>query len=402
MSGWSSRITNLMSGRFSPFSGSSGGPKHTVTDSDFAYIDPNDLSDDNHVRHGSSAADGGSREHGDIKDSRHHDGRHREHAHSSHSHRDATAASKANRPHRETDVLHLRHKRNIYTVHFPAYSIDDGALSIGSVREAAARKLEMSVHDARRIKMFWKGRNLNNDARYLREEGIRSNDEADVLCSIGASGGLSKDGDSASDSDGVGNSAEDGGDVALGEGKNARRNKKKRERQKLKKAESRDSDIPTLSSSSTYDRPTASSGHVEHLPIPGTHTHPSQRDRSVSPSARHQPSPRRQPSPQPPAPSPKKEPETPMAKLAAIRTNFEDTLVPSALAFIERPPAEKEKRDYEYKRLTETILTQVLIKLDGVETEGDEAARGRRKELVREMQGWLRRLDGVVGKTGGE
>jgi hypothetical protein len=53
----------------------------------------------------------------------------------------------------------------------------------------------------------------------------------------------------------------------------------------------------------------------------------------------------------------------------------------------------------EYKRLSESILTQIILKLDAVDTEGDEGLRTRRKELVKETQTLLSELD-RSGRTG--
>ncbi len=59
------------------------------------------------------------------------------------------------------------------------------------------------------------------------------------------------------------------------------------------------------------------------------------------------------------------------------------------------PPKEQKEREMEYKKLTEGILAQVIMKLDAVDTEGDQDVRGRRKELVRSTQAWLGELDRV-------
>lgn len=61
------------------------------------------------------------------------------------------------------------------------------------------------------------------------------------------------------------------------------------------------------------------------------------------------------------------------------------------------PPSVKKDRDFEYKKLSEGILAQVILKLDEVQSE-DAAVKARRKELVKETQQMLSRLD-EVGKA---
>jgi BAG domain len=312
---WSSRLGGW-AGRFSPFASPSPTSANTqVTDEDYSYITSEDI----------------EREQADSN----------------------RETAKANRPHRETDAILLKHRRVSYPVHFPAYSIDDGELTIGAIRKSAAKKVELPESQTSRIKLFYRGKNLKDDTRTAREEGMRSDSQAEILLVVGEATVVQRP-ESSGDEDEV--------DDKTG------KTKKKRNRRKNKKS------------------PRQSTGPADSS---GTST-----PAMVNPDATFAPS--AAPMPKPVPAQPAKPVLTAIQKLDTLAALFHDTLVPDCDIFISSPPKDDGKRAFEHKRLTETILTQVLLKLDAVETDGDEEARQRRKALVKETQGMLNQLDAIV------
>ena len=331
------------SGRFSPFNRST---PTEVRESDYEYVRPEDLQDE-------PAKPEYYSEH------RHH------HSHSlssSNTHHHHHHHTRSVSPDRDTDVLVLRNKKNSYSVHFPAHSISSGELRVSEIRAQAAKKTGGST---RRIKLFHKGRNLKDDNRLCRDEGLHHTSE--ILCVVGDTSGSSLE---ESDSDASGDSENEIGADGVGDGSGSAEGssdkpRRKRNRRGKKKSKSK---RPAGGADGTLD------------------PHP-----SLAPSAPSKsPSPHRAPSPQPPPGG--RTPQTAMEKIDALSDAL-GQLVPAARDFLANPPRDGGKRDFEYKRLTETILAQILLKVDGVETEGDEGARARRKELVKEGQGWLDTLD---------
>jgi hypothetical protein len=87
-----------------------------------------------------------------------------------------------------------------------------------------------------------------------------------------------------------------------------------------------------------------------------------------------------------------------MAKLDELRAEFTGKWLPLSRQFIAAPPADPKKKEEEHRKLSESVLQQILLKLDGVETDGNPEIRARRKEQVKEAQALLKELDVVVGK----
>lgn len=84
---------------------------------------------------------------------------------------------------------------------------------------------------------------------------------------------------------------------------------------------------------------------------------------------------------------------TPIEEIDFLSHKFRTELVPQGLEFISNTPADAKKRNFEYRKISETILAQILLKSDAVDTEGDTTARMRRKKLVSEVQDFLNDLD---------
>ncbi|KAF2114500.1 hypothetical protein BDV96DRAFT_613184 [Lophiotrema nucula] len=285
-------------------------------------------------------------------------------------------------PDRDTDVLVFKNGRSNYSVHFPAQSIRDGELKVSTVRQAAAKKI--GVDDPRRIRMFYKGRNLKHDERTAREEGLRGDGSgSEILCVVGeaGAGGMAPGSEDSGVPGQAGRSwsddededdTEDVSDSNSGIGGGKKKPRKRGGKKNRKKRGPSSAEASTTNLGYSKAAPTG----AEFLPIP-SHINAGPRPTSAPPA-------------NPPRPS---APQTPIGKMDAIASKFHTELVPLCVQFMNNPPDEKSKRDFEYKKLSETILAQVLLKLDGIETEGDPDARATRKALVKEVNAMLNKLD---------
>ncbi|KAL8699753.1 MAG: hypothetical protein Q9201_005820 [Fulgogasparrea decipioides] len=353
-------------GRYSPFAAAPSHAPPTVTEADFSYLGPDDIDPSSQLRNDSYGFP------------------------ASGPHRSTRADS--NTP----DILVLKHRSTTYPLHFPAYAIADGDVTVGELRRLAAR--ETKTDDHHRIKLLYKGKILRDDSRPCRDEGLKQNSE--VMCVVSETPSFPSHQQSSSSASEdemiengiVGPRVDVDGTIRDDRPARTRRKGHRGGRSKRK--------APTPKDSATY------------LSAPET-PYSTHHDRAHSPARTHSPAPTR-PTPSPAAPSPPQQssqppPPPPPAKpgkltpretLDALASRFHTEFVPQCKTFTSNPPADAKTRDFEYKKLSETILAQIILKLDAVETEGDEGLRAKRKELVRETQAMLATLDSV-GKAGG-
>ncbi|KAI4177022.1 MAG: hypothetical protein LQ343_000502 [Gyalolechia ehrenbergii] len=357
-------------GRYSPFAATSNQPPPTVTEADYHYLGPDDI---------------------DPPSQHHNDGygfpppR--------------ISRSDSNIP----DILVLKHRSTTYPLHFPAYAIADGDVTVGEVRRLAAR--ETKTEDHHRIKLLYKGKILRDDTRPCRDEGLKQNSE--IMCVISEATSFpssshqhqqqtQQSSSSASEDEMIENGMGTGPRVDVdGSIRDDRphRSRRKGHRGGRKKK------------SSNTATPKDSSSHLAAPEMPYSSNND---NRSRSPhrtTSSPPPNPNLRPTPSP-APPPQSQPQPsnvkpngPRETLDLLATRFHTEFVPKCVAFTSNPPSDAKTRDFEYKKLSETILAQIILKLDAVETEGDEGLRAKRKELVRETQVVLGGLD-KVGKGG--
>lgn len=248
----------------------------------------------------------------------------------------------------DDDILLIKNKGVTYPEHFPAYSIGDGKLLVGDVRERVQMIMKLSDRRTRKIKLLYKGRQLKDDDEPVCTYNVKNNSEILVVLPDG-----NADDDSSSDS------SEEV--VVVGREDGERSKKSKNKKRKSKKKGRNNSSSPR---DSNLEVPSGGAGADGRAPSPAAGAGASTGTPSVA-----------------------------VEKLNAINTHFTTKLLPLCVQYTASPPSDTKKREDEHRKLSETIMQQVLLKLDEVETNGEEEARARRKELVRVVQDVLKGLD---------
>lgn len=349
-----------LNGPYSPFGAPATRSPPTVSEDDYTYLVPDDIVDPPRPQRTQAPGDS----YGFPVTSSRHPSR-------------SSAATNPDAP----DILILKHKGRTYPLHFPAFSIGEGQLEVRDVRQAAAKATDSG--DPRRVKLLYKGKTLKDNDVPCREEGLKQNSELMCVITEGLVNGRgegesseSADEDEMNQLGGGGVRIEVDGSIAGGSG--GRRKKRKGHRGGARKKGDSGANTPRDPRDSGY----LASDNYTSNPNSAPNT-----SRSNSPLPPAQPASSRTAPP----------PSSPLAKIEEIASTFHTKFVPQCIQFMSNPPSDVKTRDFEYKKLSETILAQILLKLDEVQTEGDDVARGKRKELVKETQALLSRLD-AVGK----
>lgn len=253
----------------------------------------------------------------------------------------------------DDDILLIKHKGVTYPEHFPAYSIGDGKLLVGDVRERVQMIMKLSDRRTRKIKLLYKGKQLKDDAEPVYNFNVKNNSE--IMVVLPEPG----DDDSSSDSEEV---------VVVGQEDDGRSGSKKKSKKRKSKKKG--------------GRSTSSSPRESNLEVPGGGGAGTSRPQSPASAVS----------------GASAAASGPLEKLNAINSHFTTKLLPICVQFTASPPSDPKKRQDEHRKISETIMQQVLLKLDEVETNGEEEARARRKELVRTVQEVLKGLDGKLNQ----
>ncbi|KAK2737269.1 hypothetical protein FQN55_001195 [Onygenales sp. PD_40] len=278
----------------------------------------------------------------------------------------------------EPDRIVLKHRGKKYPLTFPAYSIGEGLISVGDVRRAAAESL--NVPHLKQIKILYKGKLLNDDTARAKDVGLKQNSSPMLVISEFIP-------DSSSEESLLTPPQNDRYEAPEAErspppqttsgGRRKRRHKKRSNNNNPNPNEAQSSPIP------------------DQRQFPPS-SFPSRNSNSPNPSA--------SPMPNPPSTTgaPLRIPTNPpnlnsvrtaQEKLEMLTDYFESTLEPLCRAYIANPPLDPKTRDFEHRKLTETTMMHVILKVDGIDVDGDEQARQHRRALIVRVQGVLKEVD---------
>ncbi|KAJ5468513.1 Ubiquitin supergroup [Penicillium sp. IBT 31633x] len=263
----------------------------------------------------------------------------------------------------EPDIIALRHRGTIYPLHFPPYAIDDGVLTIGDLRAAAAKSTGAAHPDC--VRLLYKGKLLKNDARTCKAEGLKQHSE--VLCVVSDAGATSP-------SDG---SDDNGHKIPVNVPAPA-------PTQPFRPSSAGEASSPPTPSKSKSSRRKKNRGSKK-VPVNAEPPAPSRPPRAVSPRRSRTAA----------LPPNIKLLKSPIEQVNALDAWLKEEMIPLCNEYVADPPSDPKKRDYEYKKLSETILAQVMLKADGIEPDND-VTRAARRALIKDAQAALTKLDSAA------
>ena len=260
----------------------------------------------------------------------------------------------------EDDILLVKNDDVVYPERFPAYSIGDGKLLVEDVRDRVKMVMQLSDRRSARAKLLYKGRQLKDVGLPVRDYGIKNNSEIMVVLGDAESGTMSNDADDD-----------------IGRREDAGRKKSKKRRRGKKQPSGRS---PPDSGSSAGSNVSSNVGSNTGLEVPQQEWgRPQSPGSGVSGHSGFS--------------AASSVPGGPLDQVNAISAHFATELLPLCERFTANPPSDPKKRQDEHRRISETIMEHVILKLDGVDTGGDEDVRLKRKEVIGQIQEALKGLD---------
>ncbi|KAL9111885.1 MAG: hypothetical protein Q9227_003735 [Pyrenula ochraceoflavens] len=236
------------------------------------------------------------------------------------------------------DIIRLQHKNHTFETRYPPFAISDGDVYVGQVREKAANELLGSRSDPRRVRLIYKGKELKDDSKPAKTEGLKQLSQ--ILCVVsdafmhGSSSGSASEGESNV-------SAATNGSVT------------KKKRRKSKKKTSKEG------------------------------LNPPPADKGPSPSS----------TPRAMSPQNAMGANSPQGQVEKLASTFHTVWVPKCVRYLSSPPEDTKSIEQEFLRLSVSLEEQIVLKADEIEMQGDGNARQKRKDLVTEVQAMLKKLD---------
>jgi prophage antirepressor-like protein len=84
-----------------------------------------------------------------------------------------------------------------------------------------------------------------------------------------------------------------------------------------------------------------------------------------------------------------------LGKLQALSDTFHDTWVPLCRKFTANPPHSSGEREKEHRKLSESVMTHIILKADAIEVDSSDA-RLFRKGLLKEVNDEMKKIDATA------